>query len=313
MPIVNKTGTVRDLAQLESFIRIAELGSFTKAANVLGVAQPALSRQVRALEVALKASLFQRNGRGVVPTEAGQRFLDHARRLLAGVDAAVRAVHGQGACSGRVSIGMPPSVGKVLTLPLVTRLLTQYPQVSLAVVEGLSGSLHEQLVSGRLDVAVLWNPVPARQILAETIGTEPLYLIAPRSSHRRGSVRSVKEIASLPLILPSAPHSIRSMIEGEAARETISLAIKVDVDSVPAMLDLVAAGYGYSIVPRNVLRGAFNRAKCTWHRILVPSLRISLCIATRLPRRTDGPIQETVDVLRPMLGQVLTSRTRRQS
>jgi LysR family nitrogen assimilation transcriptional regulator len=303
---------LRDLAQIESFVRIAELGSFTKAANLLGVAQPALSRQVRALEIALKASLFQRNGRGVVTTEAGQRFLEHARQLLRGVDTAVRAVHGQDAYGGRVSIGLPPSVGKVLTRPLVMRMLTQYPAISLTVVEGFSGSLHEQLVSGRLDVAVLWNPVPSRHVLAEAIGTEPLYLIAPRSTNRRGSVRSLKEIGAVPLILPSAPHSIRSMIEGEAAREGVSITIKLEVDSVPALLDLVAAGYGCSVVPRNVLRGALNRANSTWHRILVPTLRTTLCLATRLPRRADGPIREMVDVLRPMLGQVLSSGARRQ-
>jgi LysR family nitrogen assimilation transcriptional regulator len=102
------------------------------------------------------------------------------------------------------------------------------------------------------------------------------------------------------------------MIEGEAAREGVSITIKLEVDSVPALLDLVAAGYGCSVVPRNVLRGALNRANSTWHRILVPTLRTTLCLATRLPRRADGPIREMVDVLRPMLGQVLSSGARRQ-
>jgi LysR family nitrogen assimilation transcriptional regulator len=302
---------LRDLVQLQYFVRVAELGSFTKAASVLRIAQPALSRRVRTLEVALKANLFRRNGRGVQLTEAGQRLLDHAHHLLQDAEAAMQSVHGEGVYRGSVSIGLPPSVGKVLTVPLVTRFVADYPDATLTVAEGLSNSLQEQLVSGRLDVAVLFNPSPSQRILTETIATEPLYLIAPRSKDQRGRVRTLKDLASLPLIFPSAPHPIRALVEGEAARTGVALSIKLQLDSVAAILDLVQAGYGYSVVPKNVLRGALDPSRSSWHRIDVPSFKTTLCLATRIPRPASKLIEGTVHLLRSLLAQVVMQRVKR--
>src|SRR6218665_3068895 len=105
-----------DLRQIEYFVRVAELGSFTRASVGLGIAQPALSRQVRLLEVELRKSLWLRNGRGAAPTEAGQLLLKHGRSILHQV-APAREELGRvpGALAGRVDIGLPPSIAKVLT------------------------------------------------------------------------------------------------------------------------------------------------------------------------------------------------------
>ena len=99
-----------DFKQVESFVRVAELGSFTKAAQVLGVTQPALSRLIRMLEVDLRQTLLVRNGRGAVPTEAGKLLLSHGRGILHQV-ARAREDLGRvrGALAGRVAIGLPPA------------------------------------------------------------------------------------------------------------------------------------------------------------------------------------------------------------
>ena len=103
-----------DLKQLEYFVRVAELGSFTRAAVALDVAQPALSRQVRQLEVELRQNLLIRNGRGAAPTEAGKLLLEHGRGILHQVERAREELgRVRGALAGRVAIGLPPSVGKV--------------------------------------------------------------------------------------------------------------------------------------------------------------------------------------------------------
>ena len=128
-----------DLKQLETFVQVAELGSFTRASNALGVAQPALSRQVRLLEVELRQALFERTGRGVVLTEAGKRLLAHGRVILAQVERALQDLEDQrGAASGRLVIGLPPSVSRQLTGPLVAAFRERFPKASLSVVEGLS-------------------------------------------------------------------------------------------------------------------------------------------------------------------------------
>ena len=109
-----------DLKQLEYFVHVAEFGSFTLSSRFLRVAQPALSRQVRLLEVTLRQSLLTRDGRGAAPTEAGKLLLEHARGILQQVERARHDLEQQrGAVTGRLVIGLPPSVSRTLTGPLV--------------------------------------------------------------------------------------------------------------------------------------------------------------------------------------------------
>jgi len=141
-----------NLKQLEYFVQVAELGSFSKAAVVLDVAQPALSRQVRGLETELRQQLFLRNGRGVALTDAGKRLFDHSVAVLQLV---AHAREDLGASRdepvGRVTIGLPPSIGRQLTLPLIDRFRKQLSSARLAIVEGLSTHIVEWVTTGRID------------------------------------------------------------------------------------------------------------------------------------------------------------------
>ena len=167
-----------DLKQLEYFVRVAELGSFTRASNALEIAQPALSRQIRQLETELRQNLLIRNGRGVVMTDAGKLLLGHARGILHQV---VRTREDldrvRGATAGRVAIGMPPSISKVLTLPLTTAFRQKLPQAALSISEGLSLTTQDWLMSGRLDIALLYNPSYSPEVETTELFEEELYLI----------------------------------------------------------------------------------------------------------------------------------------
>src|SRR6218665_3695656 len=147
-----------DLRQIEYFVRVAELGSFTRASVVLGIAQPALSRQVRLLEGELRQSLLLRNGRGATPTEAGQLLLEHGRSILHQV-ARAREELGRvrGALAGRVAIGLPPGLGQGPTGPPTPALRAQLPDGALAISEGLAVAMQELLTTGLLDIALLYN------------------------------------------------------------------------------------------------------------------------------------------------------------
>ena len=148
-----------NLKQLEYFVQVAELGSFSKAAVVLDIAQPALSRQVRALETELHQQLFLRNGRGVALTDAGKRLFDHSVAVLQLVS---HAREDLGASRdepvGRVTIGLPPSIGRQFTLPLIDRFKKELPAARLAIVEGLSSHIVEWVTTGRVDVGLVYNP-----------------------------------------------------------------------------------------------------------------------------------------------------------
>ena len=147
--------------QLEYFVHVAELGSFSKAALVLDIAQPALSRQVRALEIDLREMLLLRNGRGVVLTDAGQRLYEHSVNILQALSHAQDDMGAnRDAPVGRITIGLPPSVGRQLTLPLIdgfqrrlptARLaIARLPTARLAIVEGMSSHISEWISTGRV-------------------------------------------------------------------------------------------------------------------------------------------------------------------
>ena len=148
-----------NLKQLEYFVQVAELGSFSKAAVVLDIAQPALSRQVRSLETELHQQLFLRNGRGVTLTDPGKRLFDHSVAVL---QLMAHAREDLGASRnepvGRVTIGLPPSMGRQLTLPLIDRFKKELPAARLAIVEGLSTHIVEWVTTGRIDIGLVYNP-----------------------------------------------------------------------------------------------------------------------------------------------------------
>lgn len=170
-----------DLKQLEYFVKVAEMGSFTKAAIALHVAQPALSRQVRLLEVELRQNLLKRNGRGASPTEAGQLLLAHGRGILHQVERAREELaRARDGLTGRVVLGMPPSVARVLTVPLTRAFKEKMPDAQLSITEGLSAAMQESLMSGRLDIALLYNATATTGIEIRHLLDEELWLVQAR-------------------------------------------------------------------------------------------------------------------------------------
>ncbi len=212
-----------DLKQLEYFVRVAELGSFTKASLALDVAQPALSRQVRLLEVELRQNLLIRNGRGATPTEAGKLLLEHGRGILHQVERAREELgRVRGALAGRVAIGLPPSLARVLAVPLTRAFREQLPEARLSITEGLSTTTQEWLVTGRLDIALLYNAQPAPDIEITPLQEEGLLLVEPRppglAEDPPAPPVTLAEVAALPLVIPSRPNAIRMQVENRHGR-----------------------------------------------------------------------------------------------
>lgn len=272
-----------DLKQLEYFVRVAELGSFTRAAGVLGVAQPALSRQVRLLEVELRQTLLARNGRGAIPTEAGVLLLEHARGILHQVERAQEDLaRMRGGLAGRVALGLPPSVARALAVPLTHAFRAQLPEARLAITEGLSASMQEALLSGRLDIAVLYDAQPRPDLDIASLASEELVLVQAANATGELPPATLNEIAELPLIIPSRPNSIRMHIETALASVGCTPRIELEIDGVPAILDLVAGGAGCAILSRNAVTTAPRPKAFSARRIETrhaPSLRIALYTA----------------------------------
>jgi LysR family nitrogen assimilation transcriptional regulator len=299
-----------DLKQLEYFVRVAELGGFTRAALALGVAQPALSRQVRLLEVELRQNLLARDGRGAVPTDAGRLLLAHARGILHQV-ARAREELGRvrGALAGRVAVGLPPSLARLLTVPLTRAFRTQMPDATISISEGLSAAMQESLANGRLDIVVLHNVLPSPELDITALQREELFLVQAHGSKRPAGAPApsitLKALAQLPLVIPSRPNAIRMQVESEMARVGCRPIIALEVDGVSAILDLVADGAGCAVLSRNAVTSAVEPTRYSLRAIRSPALRTQISMATSSRRPATLTQQATQDLIRDTLAAVM--------
>ena len=289
-----------DLKQLAYFVQVAELGSFSRAANLLAVAQSALSRQVRALEVELRQPLFERTGRGVTLTEAGRRLLDHGRGILAQVERArLDILHQRDAASGRLVVALPPSVGRSLSGVLVRAFRTRFPAATLSVVEGLSHYTMEWLAIGRVDCAVVYNVTPSAAVDLLPVLDEPLYLISARrkpGGRLVGAPIALAEVADRELVIPSRPHSVRMLLEAALAGQGRRASVALEIESVPAMLELVRHDALHAVLALNALKSSGAEDAFRARPIVEPGLKTTLWIATSA-QRARGPLLERATAL----------------
>jgi LysR family transcriptional regulator, nitrogen assimilation regulatory protein len=295
-----------DLKQLEYFVRVAELGSFTRASVVLNIAQPALSRQIRLLEVELRQTLLLRNGRGALPTDAGKLLLEHARGILHQV-ARAREELGRvrGALAGRVAVGLPPSLARKLTVPLTRAFRQHLPDAALSITEGLSSAMHESLSTGRLDIALLYNAAPTPDLTLEPLLVEELFLVKPRIDDSPAAPMSLREVATHPLVIPSRPNALRALIEGEMAQLGCRPKVALEIDGVPAILDLVADDAGCAVLSRHALDTSLRPETYALHPIHSPALRSQLYLATSALRPATLTLQSTLTLIRQLVAPLI--------
>jgi LysR family transcriptional regulator, nitrogen assimilation regulatory protein len=285
-----------DLKQLEYFVSVAEFGSFTQSSRFLRVAQPALSRQVRALEVELRQTLFVRTGRGVTLTEAGKRLLEHARGIAQQVERARFDLEQQrGAVSGRLVIGLPPSVARTLTGPLVRAFRERFPSASFGVVEGLSDHLMEWLAVGRVDFALVYSSTASSALELQPLREEQMYLVAARTDRQGdrliGPAVGLAEVARAELVIPARPHSIRTLLDSALADAGLKAHVALEIESVPTILDLVQHDGFKAVLTLNAIRRSGSEAAFHVRPIGKPRLKTTLRLATSA-QRPRGPLME---------------------
>jgi LysR family transcriptional regulator, nitrogen assimilation regulatory protein len=308
----NKAHACRmDLRQLEYFVRVAELGSFTRAAQQLRIAQPALSRQVRLLEVELRQNLLTRNGRGALPTEAGKLLLEHGRGILHQVERAKEELGlVRGGLSGRVAVGLPTSVARVLAVPLIREFRKKLPEATIAIQEGLSVAMQEALVNGRLDIALLYNASATPEVELAPLLEEALYLVQPaatsiKASRSQSGAKKPKAakvklqvIADLPLVIPTKPNAIRNLVETRLGDLGLRPTIALEIDGVSAILELVADGAGCAVLPQSAVLSAQAMQRFDVAQIDGLLSRLSIATSAQRPSTlTQRAMQELIGSL----------------
>ena len=302
-----------DLKQLEYFVRVAELGSFTRASIALDIAQPALSRQIRLLEVELRQNLLTRNGRGALPTEAGNLLLKHGRGILHQVELAREELGAvRGALAGRVSIGLPPSLSRLITVPLSRAFKQQLPQAHLTLTEGFSVLMYEGLRVGNLDIAVLYNAEHSPEVEMTALHTEELVLISktglpPNKSTNKAQKTKKRQpitlagVANLPLILPSRPNAFRILIEGEMNAIGRKPNISLEVDGLNAILSLVKEGMGHAVLPSYTLSNFDDPTPFTVRNITEPRIMSQLMLVRAARRPSTETQKKAIEVVKSVL------------
>lgn len=240
-----------DVRQLRYFLSVARCGSFSRAAVELNIAQPALSHHVANLEAELGVKLFERSTKGVTATECGETLMRHSEKILrqmakAALDVKITSAQP----SGAVSIGLPTSISLGLTVPLLHEVEARYPAIDLKIVENHSGYLSEWVLAGRLDMAVLFDIDPASPFDLRPLMEEQLYFVAAPGSFVDGrDFIELREIGGTPLVLTGASHGLRHAINRHTDGAALDINVKTEIDSLVAIKQLVASGYGNSILP----------------------------------------------------------------
>ncbi len=286
-----------NLNQLETFVHVAEHGSFSKAALVLGVAQPALSRQVRALETELRETLLLRNGRGVQLTEAGRRLLEHCQGILHLVAQAKEDLLAQrNEPVGQIVIAMPPTLARLHTLKLIQAFRGELPKARLAIMEGFSVHLTEWLTTGRADLGLVYNPEPLPSLEILPLRQERLCLLSPV---KRAPSRPVtlQEVSRYPLVMPQRGHIFRTLMESAAAMAGVQLNVEWEVSSVPAILDLVSSGIGHAALSEEAIRSFEHPRRLAVTPFKDAGIKSTLCLVTPAQRRATPLTHRTAALL----------------
>ena len=287
-----------DLKQMQYFLCLAQERNVTRAAQRLNIVQPALSMQIAKLEKSFGKRLFFRTPQGVLLTPAGEEFerlvapiikdVDRAREEMARLD---------GKIAGRVSVGMINSVAQSTLAISAPRIATAYPDIELSVCEGYSETMMEWVLSGQLDLAIVnarlrGGGPPVRHILDE----EMMMAHAASSRTKFSRLASLAAIGKTELVIPSRRHGLRRILDDAAAQAGLSLSPRLEIDSLPAICEVVASTDMVTILPGIALRAALEAGSIRAHRFR-PALVRSIAWVSNPRRVVSSAMQAVMDII----------------
>jgi len=275
-----------DIRQLGYFVSLFEEGSTTRAARRMNVVQPALSMQIAKLEEELKQKLFERTSQGMIPTSAGET----AYRLFAPIlrdlsEAKQQVINRSSTVRGRIAVGMVASVASSVLARSLSSFATQYPEVEVSACDGYSSVLMEGVRAGSLDFAIL-NKGRRRSELPtiDMLDEEMVVVTSAASARQLGSPLTFRDLANLPLILPSKRNGLRLIVDKIAEDEDVELSIRLEVDSVAAIEELVRHSDWATVLPAIAVGRGLQEGTLRAHRIVAPRVtRQIVCVHN--PRR----------------------------
>ena len=290
-----------ELRSLHYFVRIAELGSITRASAHLQIAQPALTRHVQRLEDELDAPLFTRANRGVRLTEAGHKLLESAQRILRDVERAGDEIRAHKAHpSGKIVLGVTPTLCPVVVPELFGRMRRHYPMIELKVVHAGTVRLEEFVVDGRVDIGLLAEISRSRLILSTRLAEEEMVLVT-RPGSRPPHIVSLEELSRTPLILGDG---LRAAMDNLLAGHRIELQVDTELNDHETIRLMVQQGVGASILPHSSVYRECARGLAEAHRITANGVFRTLALGVAANRSTSSAREAVAEIVTQVVADI---------
>lgn len=287
-----------DLRHIQYFVCLYEEGNVTRAARRLHVVQPALSMQIRRLEKRLGVDLFERTPRGVVPTPAAESMYRLYQPILLDLrNASQLMMELSGKVTGKIAIGIIPSITNSVLADVLSRFGATYPDVEIRIDEAYSGTLIDWVAAGDLDIAIVNGTRRKSGISTHPLVEEELLLVERRSTHGRLEPIAFQGLKDIDLVLPSRRHGIRIIVDELAEQQNLQIVPKIEVDALAPTLRLVAEGALTTVLPAIAARRAAVDMPLQIRRIVEPTPRRQLVYAYRARRPLSLAVKSFIDLL----------------
>ena len=288
-----------DFKQLRAFLTVADTGNVTRAAELLNLVQPAVSRQLRLLEEDIGSELFERERHGMVLTDSGKSLLVYARRAMLELDRARAEIGGAvDGIGGLVTVGLLPSTCDLLSSSLVSAVAANYPGIRMRIAMGYAGTLHQWLESGEIDIALLYGVERSPNIHTKPLLDEALWVVgAPSAKLRRQKPVPLASLAGRPLILPSGPHGIRMLVDHACAVSNVELTVAAETNAMSIQKSLVLGGHGLTILPPIAFADELARKQVTAAPLCNPNITRTIVLALPANRAVGQHVRRTADLL----------------
>ena len=288
-----------ELQKLRNLLEIVDRGSFSSAALSLGIAQSALSRHIQELEQVYGQRLLHRTGRGVVPTEVAERFLPRVRALLHEAEQLSHDIlAARGEVVGRVRLGSIHSIGGFIITPLLREISTHYPRIAISIRDGLTDHINEWLAAGLIDLAVSYADHSNRRASDALMLVDYYVVGASGDPQLDRSWCTMREAATLPMVLPNPQVRWRLEVERVLARHGLSLQVAIETDSVQTIMDLVRSPDHYSIVPMHLAAPYVANGVLVSAKIVDPVITRRVDLLYPSPKTASSATKVVADILR---------------
>lgn len=296
-----------NLRRLKYFIKIVDVGSLTQAADILHIAQPALSQQLATLEGEVNQQLLIRTKRGVTPTEAGKILYTHAQVILRQCDQAQSAIDGSGQqLAGEVSVGLAPgTAAQQLAIPLMEEVQRQYPGILLYFNENFGTTLSELIMNGRMDMAVIYGNREIHGLRFLPLMKEDLYFICPRSLGEPRKTICLAEMVGYELFLPRIYNIMRKLLDEAFVQQNLAYRVKCEIESLTTLTCAISKGLGCTVLPESAARDMVSSADAWMAKIIEPDVPASLSFCTS----DHLPLSQPAEAVKTILLSLMAART----